>query len=74
MLAHVYTQPNPDIYGGLMTKRLVDIDDAALRAAQEASGLATIKETVAAGLRELAAIAARRREIEDPETRKQIWR
>jgi Arc/MetJ family transcription regulator len=68
-----------------MTKRLVDIDDAALHAAQEASGLGTIKETVAAGLRELAAIAARRREIErlqsgywaefeDPETRKQIWR
>ncbi len=68
-----------------MTKRLVDIDDDALRAAQEASGHDTIKETVAAGLRELAAVAARRREIErmqsgywaefqDPETRKQIWR
>lgn len=47
-----------------MTKRLVDIDDDDLRIAQEARGFATIKETVAAGLREIAATEARKREIQ----------
>ena len=47
-----------------MTKRLVEIDDDELRLAREARGFTTIKETVSAGLRELAAIDARRREIE----------
>ena len=68
-----------------MTKRLVDIDDAVLRAAQESGGFATIKDTVAAGLRELAAVEARRREItrlesgylaelSDPTVREAAWR
>ena len=35
-----------------MTKRLVDIDDAALRAAQARLGTATIKETVNRALRQ----------------------
>jgi Arc/MetJ family transcription regulator len=47
-----------------MTKRLVDIDDDELRLAQAAGGYSTMKETVSAGLRELAAADARRREIE----------
>lgn len=46
-----------------MTKRLVDIDDTDLRIAQEALGSSTIKDTVAAGLREIVASAARRNEI-----------
>ena len=46
-----------------MTKRLVDIDDDELRLAQAAGGYSTMKETVSAGLRELAAADARRREI-----------
>jgi Arc/MetJ family transcription regulator len=47
-----------------MTKRLVDIDDDELRVAQAAGGFSTMKETVSAGLRELAAADARRREIQ----------
>lgn len=47
-----------------MTKRHVDIDDAELRAAQAALGFTTIKATVSAGLRELAATEARRREVD----------
>ncbi|HEY5231287.1 MAG TPA: type II toxin-antitoxin system VapB family antitoxin [Galbitalea sp.] len=46
-----------------MTKRLVDIDDTELRIAQAVGGYSTMKETVSAGLRELAAAEARRREI-----------
>jgi hypothetical protein len=46
-----------------MTKRLVDIDDDELSLAKGIGGFATIKETVSAGLRELAAADARRREI-----------
>lgn len=46
-----------------MTKRLVDIDDDDLLRAQQARGFTTIKETVAAGLREIAATEARKREI-----------
>jgi hypothetical protein len=47
-----------------MTKRLVEIDDADLAAARASGAYPTIKETVAAGLRELAAVNARRAEIE----------
>ncbi len=47
-----------------MTKRLVDIDDADLDAAREALSTSTLKETVGRALREAAASAARRREVE----------
>src|SRR4051794_35793077 len=47
-----------------VTKRLVDIDDADLDAAREALSTSTIKETVGRALREAAASAARRREVE----------
>ena len=47
-----------------VTKRLVDIDDADLDAARLALSTSTIKETVARALREAAASAARRREVE----------
>jgi len=68
-----------------LTKRLVEIDDDELRLAREARGFTTIKETVSAGLRELAAVDARRREIErmttgsltefaDKQTRLDAWR
>lgn len=53
-----------------MAKKLVDIDVAALDEARRILGVATYKETVNAGLREIIAGAARRREIErftDPE-------
>jgi Arc/MetJ family transcription regulator len=42
-----------------MTKRLVDIDDTALRAAQAELGTATIKETVNTALR---AVSGERRD------------
>ncbi|MGH3730461.1 MAG: hypothetical protein ACRDTU_17160 [Micromonosporaceae bacterium] len=68
-----------------MTKRLVEIDDNDLRAAREALATQTIKETVGLALREAAANAARRREIErltagslsglaDKRERRQLWR
>ncbi len=40
------------VYTWRMTKRLVDIDDAALRAAQVRLGTGTIKETVNTALRQ----------------------
>ena len=46
-----------------MTKRLIEIDDTELRLARESGDFATIKETVSAALRELAAVQARRSEI-----------
>lgn len=67
-----------------MTKRLIDIDDADLQAAQEALATTTMKDTVRAALREAAAAAARRREIErltggslralaDQDARRELW-
>ncbi|MGR6964106.1 cupin domain-containing protein [Geodermatophilus sp. URMC 61] len=47
-----------------MTERLVDIDDADLDAARVALSTSTIEETVGRALREAAASAARRREVE----------
>lgn len=47
-----------------MTKRLVDIDDATLAAAQQALQTRTIKETVDAALRTATELAARRRHLE----------
>ncbi|MHB8342495.1 MAG: DUF2191 domain-containing protein [Mycobacteriales bacterium] len=46
-----------------MTKRLVEIDDAALDAAREALDTRTIKDTVNAALRAASALAARRRHL-----------
>lgn len=53
-----------------MAKKLIDIDLEVLARAMEVSGASTYKEVVNAGLREIIATAARRREIErllDPE-------
>ena len=47
-----------------MTKTLVEIDDEYLVAAQQALGTATKKDTVNAALREVAALAARRRDLQ----------
>ncbi len=47
-----------------MTKRLVDIDDAALGAAREALGTGTIKETVNVALRAASALRERQRHLE----------
>jgi hypothetical protein len=47
-----------------VTKRLVEIDDADLDAARAALSTSTIRETVGRALREAAASAARRREVE----------
>jgi Arc/MetJ family transcription regulator len=47
-----------------VTKRLVDIDDADLEAARVALSTSTIGETVGRALREAAASAARRREVQ----------
>ena len=47
-----------------MTKTLVEIDDEYLAAAQRALGTATKKDTVNAALREVAALAARRRDLQ----------
>ena len=47
-----------------MTKTLVEIDDEYLAAAQQALGTATKKDTVNAALREVAALAASRRDLQ----------
>jgi Arc/MetJ family transcription regulator len=44
-----------------MTKTLIEIDDEYLAAAQQAPGTRTKKNTVNAALREVPALAARRR-------------
>jgi Arc/MetJ family transcription regulator len=46
-----------------MTKTLIEIDDEYLAAAQQALGTVTKKDTVNAALREVAALAARRRDL-----------
>lgn len=46
-----------------MTKTLIDIDDEYLAAAQQALGTTTKKDTVNAALREVTALAARRRDL-----------
>jgi Arc/MetJ family transcription regulator len=47
-----------------MTKTLIEIDDAYLAAAQQALGTTTKKDTVNAALREVTALAARRRDLQ----------
>jgi Arc/MetJ family transcription regulator len=47
-----------------MAKKLVDVDVDALEEAKRILGVASYKETVNAGLREIIAAAARRREIQ----------
>ena len=47
-----------------MTKTLIEIDDEYLAAAQHALGTTTKKDTVNAALREVAALAARRRDLQ----------
>ena len=46
-----------------MTKTLIEIDDEYLAAAQQALGTVTKKDTVNAALREVTALAARRRDL-----------
>ncbi len=46
-----------------MAKTLIEIDDEYLVTAQEVLGTATKKDTVNAALREVAALAARRRDL-----------
>jgi Arc/MetJ family transcription regulator len=47
-----------------MSKTLIEIDDEYLKAAQQALGTATKKDTVNAALREVTALAARRRDLQ----------
>jgi Arc/MetJ family transcription regulator len=47
-----------------MAKTLIEIDDEYLVAAQQALGTTTKKDTVNAALREVAALAARRRDLQ----------
>ena len=47
-----------------MAKTLVDLDEEQLAAAQEALGTATKKDTINAALRQVTAIAARRRDLQ----------
>jgi Arc/MetJ family transcription regulator len=47
-----------------MAKTLIEIDDKYLAAAQQALGTATKKDTVNAALREVTALAARRRDLQ----------
>jgi Arc/MetJ family transcription regulator len=47
-----------------MTKTLIEIDDEYLVAAQQALGTTTKKDTVNAALREVTALAARRRDLQ----------
>ena len=46
-----------------MAKTLIEIDDEYLAAAQQALGTTTKKDTVYAALREVTALAARRRDL-----------
>jgi Arc/MetJ family transcription regulator len=46
-----------------MAKTLIDIDEEYLDAAQQVLGTATKKDTVNAALRQVAALAARRRDL-----------
>lgn len=46
-----------------MTKTLIDLDDVALGLAQQALGTATKRDTVNSALLEVAALAARRRDL-----------
>jgi Arc/MetJ family transcription regulator len=46
-----------------MAKTLIEIDDEYLAAAKQALGTTTKKDTVNAALREVAALAARRRDL-----------
>lgn len=68
-----------------MTKRLIDIDDELLAAAQRELNTTGVSDTVRAALKQAAAMAARAREIDwlkagglaelaDPEQRKRVWR
>ncbi|OBA78643.1 hypothetical protein A9W99_23545 [Mycobacterium sp. 1164966.3] len=68
-----------------MTKRLIDIDDELLTAAQRELNTTGVSDTVRAALQQAAAMAARAREIDwlrsgglaelaDPEQRKRVWR
>ena len=67
-----------------MTKTLIDIDENYLAAAQEALQTETKKDTVNAALRQVAALAARRRDLhrltsgrlpdlEDEDLMQQAW-
>ena len=47
-----------------MTKTLIEIDDEYLAAAQQVLGTTTKKDTVNAALREVTALAARRRDLD----------
>lgn len=47
-----------------MAKTLIEIDDEYLAAAQQALGTVTKKDTVNTALREVAALAARRRDLD----------
>lgn len=51
-----------------MTKRLVDVDDAALAEVQSLLGTPTLKATVNGALQEILALAARRRALLDDVT------
>lgn len=68
-----------------MTKRLIDIDDELLAAAQRELNTTGVSDTVRAALQQAAVMAARAREIDwlrsgglaelaDPEQRKRVWR
>jgi Arc/MetJ family transcription regulator len=62
-------------------KTLIEIDEALLDEARQVLGAKTIKETVNGSLREVVALAARRRDVErllgtdfDPDDRPDAWR
>ncbi|TLF76022.1 DUF2191 domain-containing protein [Nocardia cyriacigeorgica] len=68
-----------------MTKRLIDIDDDLLEAAQQELGTSGVSDTVRAALRSAAVAAARARQVEwltnggmesmtDTDQRDQVWR
>jgi Arc/MetJ family transcription regulator len=52
------------IYGGFVTKTLIDVDDEALKLAQRALGTTTKKDTINQALNAVAALSARRRDLE----------
>lgn len=60
----IYTERTIKIYGEMMTKTLIDLDDAALNDAKRALRTRTKKDTVNESLAVVVALSARRRDLE----------
>lgn len=85
MAGEVYSNRDWYIQGRMVTKRLIDIDDDLLAAAQRELNTRGISDTVRAALEQAAARSARQRQVawltagglralSDPDSRAEVWR